>query len=48
MVLAVIRFNCIIHMKLTMGKKTLSSLDDRARLVTKSNTDSIKNIMESL
>ena len=47
MILHVIKFNCVIHMKLTMGQeKTLSSLDDRARLVTKSNTNSIKSIME--
>ena len=47
MVLPVIKFNCIIHMMLTMGQEEkLSSLDDRARLVTKSNTNSIKSIME--
>ena len=34
-------------MKLTMGQeKKLSSLDDHAWLVTKSNTNSIKGIME--
>ena len=47
MVLPVIKLNCIIHMMLTMGQEEkLSSLDDRARLVTKSNTNSIKSIME--
>ena len=47
MILHVIKFNCLIHMKLIMGQeKTLSSLDDRARLVTKSNTNSIKSVME--
>ena len=47
MILPVIKFNYIIYMKLTIGlEKKLSSSDDRARLVTKSNTNSIKSIME--
>ena len=47
MILPVTKFNCKIHMKLTMGQeKKLSSLDDRVRLVTKSNTNNIKSIME--
>ena len=46
-VLPVIKYNCIIHMKLTMGQeKKLSSLDNHARLVTNSNTNSINSIME--
>ena len=46
-ILPVIKFNCMIYMKLTMGQdKKLSSLDDHAWLVTKSNTNSIKGIME--
>ena len=47
MILPAIKFNCIIDMKLIMGQeKKLSSLDDRSWLVTKSNTNSIKSIME--
>ena len=46
-ILPAIKFNCITDMKLTMGQeKKFSSLDDCAWLVTKSNTNSIKGIME--
>ena len=48
MILPVIKFNCIIHMKLTMGQeKKLRSLNHRAWLVTMSNTNNIKSIMEN-
>ena len=48
MILPVIKFNCIVHMKLTMGQeKKLRSLNHRARLVTMSNTNNIKSIMEN-
>ena len=46
-VLPVIKYDCIIHMNLTMGQeKKLSSLDNRAQLLINSNTNSINSIME--
>ena len=47
MILPVIKYNCIIHMNLTMGQeKKLSSLDNLARLLINSNMNSINSIME--
>ena len=46
-ILLVNKYNCITNMKVTMGqKKKCSFLDNCAWLVTKSNTNNIKSIME--